>query len=373
MPRQHRTMRAEALPSQRFWNGKSVLLTGHTGFKGAWLGLWLRRLGARVTGYSLAPETSPSLSAALENGGVDESMFGDIRDAERLARAFDKARPDFVLHLAAQALVRRSYVAPIETMETNVMGVARVLEACRGCPSARSIVVVTTDKCYENREWVWAYREDEALGGHDPYSASKACAEIVANAWRRSFLGADPSGPRALATARAGNVIGGGDWSEDQLLPDCARALAAGRPVGVRQPGATRPWQHVLEPLRGYLLLAERLHGSEAVAFAEAWNFGPDASDVAPVLAVVQHAVSSWGPDARYDVIGSDRRHEANFLAVDAAKARARLNWRPWLDLGTAIDWTMDWYRRFYAGEKAGSLVEEQIARYEALSECVDG
>ncbi len=345
------------------------MLTGHTGFKGAWLAAWLGRLGARVTGFSLATETDPSLSGLLNNLGVSESIIDDIRDAAALSTAFERAKPDVVLHLAAQALVRASYVTPIDTLETNVIGTARVLEACRDSAGVAAIVVVTTDKCYENREWVWPYRETEALGGHDPYSASKACAEIVASAWRRSFVPGASGRAIGLATARAGNVIGGGDWAEDRLLPDCARAFSAGVAMGIRNPVSTRPWQHVLEPLCGYLLLAEDLCGPRAQAFSDAWNFGPASGEAADVLSVVSRAASAWGEGARYEVIGSDHRHEASFLAVDASKARRTLGWRPLLDTGAAIDWSMQWYRRFYAGEQAAALVTSQIAAYEDMLE----
>ena len=355
-------------PDRAFWAGKSVFLTGHTGFKGAWLAAWLGTLGARVTGYALAPDAEPNLHRLMSGGGCAESVIGDIRDQAALDAAMARANPDVVLHLAAQALVRPSYLQPVETLETNVIGTARVLEACRKIDAVRAVVVVTTDKCYENREWHWAYRENEALGGHDPYSASKACAEIVTSAWRRSFLSASAVRPVGLASARAGNVIGGGDWAEDRLLPDCARAFSAGASMGIRNPYSTRPWQHVLEPLSGYLMLAERLWAAPS-DFADAWNFGPDSGEAADVASVVRRAAAGWGSGAAYEVIGSDHRHEAGFLAVDSSKARALLGWRPRLDTGSAINWTMDWYRRHYSGEDAAKLVAAQIADYEHLLE----
>ena len=353
-------------PSPAFWAGKRVLLTGHTGFKGAWLWHWLRRLGAEPFGFALAPDTEPSLAAL---SGIDRdaaSTLGDLRDASALAAAMQRARPDVVLHLAAQALVRRSYDEPVATFETNVMGTVHLLEAVRRTPSVRSVVVVTSDKCYENREWCWPYREDEALGGYDPYSASKAATELVAAAWRRSFLrGPGPDGRRVgVATARAGNVIGGGDWALDRLVPDCMRSLGAGRPVLIRSPHATRPWQHVIEPLCGYLLLAERLWDDEA-AFGEAWNLGPSMEQVQPVARVVDLVTTLWGDGARWEQVGGDHPHEAGYLAVDASKARTRLKWQPRFGLREALAWTVEWHKRQAAGEPAPALIDEQIERYE--------
>jgi CDP-glucose 4,6-dehydratase len=355
------------LPDPAFWRNKRVFLTGHTGFKGAWLALWLRRLGADVTGFALEPN-SPSLS---DDAGVERritSIRGDIRDLAVLSRAVQEADPEIVLHLAAQALVRLSYHQPIETFATNVMGTAHVIEAARHAPRVRVLVSVTTDKCYENREWVWPYRETDALGGHDPYSASKACAELVASAWRRSFLSAKRPGkpPLAVATARAGNVIGGGDWSLDRLVPDCVRAFAAGQTVQIRSPHATRPWQHVLEPLTGYLLLSERLWAFGA-EYAEAWNFGPAMNDVQPVVRVVQRLAQAWGDDAAWHVTDGPHPHEAGSLAVDPSRARTRLGWRPRLTLQPALDWTGHWYKQHAAGTNAACLVEADIERYESI------
>jgi CDP-glucose 4,6-dehydratase len=285
-----------------------------------------------------------------------------------LGQAMQAANPDIVLHLAAQALVRLSYLQPIETFSVNVLGTAHVLEAAHQAPAVRAFVSVTTDKCYENREWNWAYRETDALGGHDPYSASKACAELVTAAWRRSFLsGSRPGKPSlAVATARAGNVIGGGDWSLDRLVPDCIRAFARGTTVSVRNPYSTRPWQHVLEPLCGYLLLAEQLYSS-GQGFAEAWNFGPAMDDVQPVTTVVAGLAKAWGDGAAWQVAGGDHPHEAGFLAVDPALARARLDWRPRLCLESSLQWTGQWYKHHAAGQDAASLIEADIHRYEAI------
>jgi len=355
------------LPDPAFWRGKRVFLTGHTGFKGSWLALWLRRLGAEVTGFALPPEL-PSLAEAA---GVEHritSIRGDIRDLEIIGRAVQAADPHIVLHLAAQALVRLSYEQPVETFATNVMGTAHVLEAARRVGGVQALVTVTTDKCYENREWVWPYRETDRLGGHDPYSASKACAELVTAAWRRSFLLADRPNkpPLAVATARAGNVIGGGDWSRDRLVPDCVRAFAAGQVVEIRNPHATRPWQHVLEPLCGYLLLAEQLWMS-GQDFAEAWNFGPVMDDVQPVSRVVQRLAQAWGDGAAWHATDGPHPHEAGFLAVDPSLARRRLDWRPRLSLEPALDWTACWYKQYAAGADAGYLVEADIERYEGI------
>lgn len=352
------------LPDPAFWRGKEVLLTGHTGFKGAWLAFWLARMGARVTGFAL-PAEHPSL---FEDAAVSTRIVshdGDIRDAAAMTAAMRAADPEIVLHMAAQALVRRSYDQPVETFATNVMGSIHVMEAARHAPRVRAFVSVTTDKCYENREWEWAYRETDALGGHDPYSASKACAELAASAWRRSFLAQRrPDGPPlALATARAGNVIGGGDWSLDRLVPDCVRAFAAGRSVHIRSPHATRPWQHVLEPLCGYLLLAERLF-ADGAEYARAWNFGPSMEDVQPVAHVVGRLAGAWGEGAAHTVDDGPHPHEAGFLAVDPALARQRLNWRPRLSLDQAIEWTGRWYRQHATGVDAARLLDADIERY---------
>ena len=355
-------------PAPTFWRGKRVLITGHTGFKGTWLALWLKRLGAVPLGLSLAPETEPSLAALTDLERQVETVRGDIRDAAFVSEAMARLAPEIVLHLAAQTLVRRSYDEPALTFETNVMGTINLLQAVRLAPSVRAVVVVTSDKCYENREWHWPYREDEAMGGYDPYSASKGCAELVTSAWRRSYLAKPAADGQTVgvASVRAGNVIGGGDWAADRLIPDCMRALSAGRAVPIRNPHATRPWQHVLEPLSGYLLLAERLW-NDNTAFAEGWNFGPVIEDAQPVSEVVARITALWSDDARWELIGGDHPHEAGFLAVDSSKARSRLGWRPRLRLGEALAWTTEWYKRHYGGEPAERLVLEQIGRFESL------
>jgi CDP-glucose 4,6-dehydratase len=348
------------LPDPAFWHGRSVFLTGHTGFKGAWLAIWLQSLGARVTGLALPPEPK-SLGAALAIDTRLTSMHADIREAAPVASAMAAAAPDIVFHLAAQALVRRSYAAPLETLQTNILGTAHVLEAVRVTPSVRAAVIVTTDKCYENREWDWPYRETDDLGGHDPYSASKAGAELVTACWRRSFLA--EAGVR-VASARAGNVIGGGDWSADRLVPDCMRAFAAGEPVRIRNPRATRPWQHVLDPLCGYLILAEELFANPAAA--QAWNFGPAIDDILPVTDIVESLAAAWQNGASWAVDPGPHPHEAGLLAVDASLARARLGWRPRLPLHAALRRTALWYQRQLAGDDPHQLILSDLEHYTA-------
>jgi len=354
-------------PSAEFWYGKRVFVTGHTGFKGGWLVLWLERLGARVRGFALAPDTVPNLCDAAGIERHCESVRGDVRQADALRGELVGFTPDIVLHLAAQALVQRGYRQPAETFETNVMGTVHVLEAVRHAPSVRVAIIVTSDKCYDNREWLWPYRENDAIGGHDPYSASKACAELVAAAWRRSFLKAAGA---AVASARAGNVIGGGDWAENRLIPDCVRALVDGRPISIRNPAATRPWQHVLEPLCGYLLLAEQAWADPALA-SEAWNFGPSADDAQPVSRIADTICQLWGHGARWTTAGTPQAHEAGMLAVDAARARAHLGWTPRLPVAEAVAWAVRWYKDHQAGRPADELVLRDIASYEARAASV--
>jgi CDP-glucose 4,6-dehydratase len=357
-------------PSADFWDGKKVLLTGHTGFKGSWLFLWLTALGARVHGFSLAPETEPNLAVLAGICNDSGNTIGDIRDETLLHRIVEREQPDIVLHLAAQALVRRSYVDPIETFSTNVIGTLRVLDAASRCGSVRAVLIVTTDKCYENREWLWPYRENEPLGGHDPYSASKACTEIATAAWRSSLADMRTYGrnerPIAIATARAGNVFGGGDWAVDRLVPDFFRTLAAGKELVIRNPAARRPWQHVLEPLAGYLMLTEKLWKGEA---QEAWNFGPAADDVQPVSFIIDRLFGAEKGTRRWRLADGHQPHEAGFLSLDASKARAKLGWRPRLPLCEALDWTYNWYTRQARGEDARQLTLNQIALYTARAD----
>lgn len=339
---------------------RRVLVTGHTGFKGSWLALWLRRMGARVSALALAPDTRPSHWDLL---ALDlDSEIVDIRDAAALQRAVQRVRPEIVFHLAAQALVRPSYQEPLGTWATNVMGTANLLEACRHVPGVAAIVVATSDKCYENREWHWPYREGDPLGGHDPYSASKAGAELVAASYRRSFFA--QAGAPLLATARAGNVIGGGDWARDRLVPDAVRAVAAGEPLSVRNPASTRPWQHVLEPLAGYLSLGQRLLQGDAGA-ADAWNFGPGPqgnTDVATLLASLQ---AHW-PELRWTATGAAGPHEAGLLQLDASRARAQLQWRPVWSLQDGVAATAAWYRTWLKEGRTCSV--EQLDAYIAAA-----
>jgi len=350
-----------------FWRGKRVLLTGHTGFKGSWMALWLQALGVDLRGYALAPPTDPSLFDLAKVGAGMVSTTGDIRDLSSLKAAFAAHRPEIVFHMAAQPLVRRSYQDPVETYSTNVMGTVHLLEAVRYSSGVRVVVNVTTDKCYENREWVWGYRENEPMGGHDPYSNSKGCAEMVSAAYRSSFFRSDAQGV-ALATARAGNVIGGGDWAKDRLIPDILDAFAQGRCVHIRNPHAVRPWQHVLEPLRGYLTLAERLY-DQGYAFAEAWNFGPNDEDAKPVEWVMQEMAKLWGLQAHWEVDMDERPHEATHLKLDISKARSRLNWQPALRLTEALQLTTEWSRQRLAGADVRVLTLKQINTYQTLTQ----
>ena len=348
--------------SEAFWLGKRVFLTGHTGFKGGWLALWLAELGAQVHGYALAPATSPSFFDVCGVRNVlASSVIADVRDGAALASAMQAAQPDIVLHLAAQPLVRHSYAFPVETYATNVMGVVNLLEAVRVTSTVKAVVNVTTDKCYENREWLWPYRENEAMGGADPYSSSKACAELVTSAYRRSFLA--PMGIH-LASARAGNVIGGGDWAADRLVPDFLRVLDAGETLHIRSPAATRPWQHVLEPLSGYLALAERLHARGA-EFAEGWNFGPDDADVRPVSWIVDR-LCAGSPGAKWKADAGPHPHEAMQLKLDSSKAKARLGWHPRWSLEVALDRTLAWHAAWRRGENMAATSLAQLREYGA-------
>ncbi len=348
-----------------FWGGKRVFLTGHTGFKGSWLSLWLQRMGARVQGYSLPPPTDPSLYVAADVQRAVTSVIGDIRDSARLAREMQAFAPDVVLHLAAQSVVLSSYEDPIETYSTNVVGTASVLSAARGLTGRCAIVNVTTDKVYENRRWAWGYRENDALGGRDPYSNSKACAELVARAFRESFFGAARR-DIGLASARAGNVIGGGDWTPHQLIPETVAALADGKPVVLRNPAAIRPWQHVLDCLSGYLTLAEALH-AHPERYAEEWNFGPTDADMQPVAHVVEVLARPWGVTPAWVQDERVHPHEEMDLRLNSQKASRELRWAGKLPLDEALAWTADWFRRHRGAQSARALCEEQIDRYMQL------
>jgi len=353
-----------------FWQGKRVFLTGHTGFKGSWLSLWLKMLGANVLGFSLEAPTNPNLFELVSVSNNIDSVIGDVRDLDALLRAMTSFQPEIVIHLAAQPLVRYSYQFPAETFNTNVMGTVHLFEAIRQVSSVRAVVDITSDKCYENKEWTWGYREIDALGGYDPYSASKACAELVASAYRNSFFNADDYQKHgvAIATARAGNVIGGGDWAADRLIPDSLNALFHNETIYIRSPYATRPWQHVLEPLNGYLMLAEKLY-LEGTEYAESWNFGPDTSNVATVGNVVGYLCQLWGNNASWDVeFKASQPHENTLLMLDCAKAHRKLGWHPQLDLPTTLTWIVDWAKAYQAGEDMQTFTQSQINQFMQLN-----
>lgn len=343
-----------------FWHEKRVFLTGHTGFKGSWLSLWLQSLGAEVCGLALEPPSQPNLFSVAKVGAGMESVIGDIRDLETVHRTMAAFRPDVVFHMAAQPLVRLSYSEPVATYATNVMGTVHVLEAARRVDSVRCIVNITTDKCYENREWIWGYREDEPMGGHDPYSNSKGCSELVTSAYRRSFF--QKSGV-AIASARAGNVIGGGDWAADRLIPDILRAFERQKPVLIRNPHSTRPWQHVLEPLSGYMTLVERLWDT-GQEFAEGWNFGPRDEDARPVQWIVERMVEAWGQDASWRQEAGEHPHEAHYLKLDISKAGHQLAWQPRWNLQTALLEILHWHRAWLTNADMHKLCLSQIQQY---------
>jgi len=348
-----------------FWFGKTILLTGHTGFKGGWLSLWLQSMGAHLIGYALPPPTNPSLFdvANISNGMTN--IIGDIRDLEKLQNVFAKHQPEIIIHIAAQPLVRYSYQNPVETYSTNVMGTVHVLEAARQTQSVRVIINVTTDKCYDNREWPWGYRENEPLGGHDPYSNSKGCSELVTAAYRNSFFHPDKYQEHgvAIASARAGNVIGGGDWAEDRLIADIMRAITNKEALNIRNPNAIRPWQHVLEPLAGYLKLAQTLY-EQGTGYAEAWNFGPNDEDAKPVQWIVEYLTQAWGKGTRWNLDNGSHPHEAHYLKLDCSKAKARLKWEPKWRLDMALDKIIDWQKHYQQGSDMKVVTLEQIAQY---------
>lgn len=348
-----------------FWQGKRVLLTGHTGFKGSWLSLWLQSMGAQVVGYSLTPPTNPSLFEVADIAEGMTSIIGDIRDIAHLKAVFAEHQPEIVIHMAAQPLVRYSYIEPVETYSTNVMGVVNLLEAVRSTKSVKAVVNVTTDKCYENREWAWGYRENEAMGGYDPYSSSKGCAELVTAAYRNSYFHPEKYSEHgvAIASGRAGNVIGGGDWADDRLIPDIMSAISENRPVHIRNPHAIRPWQHVLEPLSGYLVLAQKLY-EEGALYAEGWNFGPNDEDAKPVQWIVEKLTSAWGEGAHWVLDAGEHPHEAHYLKLDCSKAKGRLDWHPRWRLGEALIEIADWHRAYRNGKNMRELTLRQINAY---------
>jgi len=347
-----------------FWKGKRVFLTGHTGFKGGWLSLWLASMGAKVTGYALTPNIAPNLYNVLAiDSLIEKSHIADIRDIGILRKAMSVAKPDVVIHMAAQPLVGYSYANPVETYSTNVMGTVHVLEGTRNIESVRATIVVTTDKCYENKEWAWGYRENEPMGGYDPYSNSKGCAELVTSAYRQSYF-SSPNSINMVASARAGNVIGGGDWSEDRLIPDAIKSFEAGKPLMIRNPMATRPWQYVLEPLAGYLILAQALF-EQGPAFASGWNFGPRDEDNRSVQEVVDLLASSWGDSARWKNEGSEWPHEAHLLKLDCSKARADLGWTPKWNLEKAVEKIIEWQKAFQAKRNMQEMSLRQIREFQ--------
>ena len=359
------TLRASVNPI--FWNGKRVFLTGHTGFKGGWLSLWLASMGAKVTGYALVPNTTPNFfEAAKVAGDLEQSHIADIRDLEKLQQALANAKPEIVIHMAAQPLVRYSYANPVETYATNVMGTVHVLESIRSLDCVRAAIMVTTDKCYENKEWVWGYREDEPMGGHDPYSNSKGCAELVTSAYRQSYFAPERYAQHqvAIASARAGNVIGGGDWSEDRLIPDAIKAFEAKEVLMIRNPLATRPWQHVLEPLSGYLVLAQALY-QEGANFNGGWNFGPRDDDARSVQEVIKLLINNWGSSASWMQDPSEQPHEAHSLKLDCSKARQFLSWTPRWNLEQAIENITQWQKAYQLQGNMRAMSLKQITAYQ--------
>lgn len=347
-----------------FWKGKHVFITGHTGFKGSWLCLWLERLGAKVTGYALAPPSKPSLFEMANIADTMNSIHGDVTNLPALQAAMAAAKPDIVIHMAAQTLVRYSYENPVETFSTNVLGTVNVLDTVRRVSSVRAVVIVTSDKCYHNEEWVWGYRENSRLGGADPYSASKGCAELVVAAYQHSYF--DPKnnpGCAAVGSGRAGNVIGGGDWALDRLVPDIIRSLLKNQPTIIRSPQATRPWQHVLEPLHGYLMLAERLY-NDGHSFASAWNFGPPEESEKTVGWIIEQLYQLWGVTFEWKKDANPGPPECTFLKLDASKAHAYLGWRPKLDLMSTLDSIVKWSRRFEAGDDMRKVSVAEIERF---------
>jgi CDP-glucose 4,6-dehydratase len=352
-----------------FWRDKRVLLTGHTGFKGGWLSLWLQAMGSTVVGYALSPPTKPSLFEVAQVGKDMTSIVEDIRNLDTLKAVFAKHKPEIVIHMAAQPLVRQSYQNPVETYSTNVMGTVNLLEAVRTTSSVKVVINITSDKCYENREMVCGYSETEPMGGFDPYSNSKGCAELVSSAYRSSFFSSGKHAQHgvALATARAGNVIGGGDWAKDRLMPDILSAFEQGNLVNIRNPHAIRPWQHVLEPLRGYLMLAARLY-EQGVGYAEGWNFGPNDEDSKSVGWIVSKMATLWDGEAQWQIDTGEHPHEANYLKLDISKARSRLNWQPALQLIDALKLIIDWSDQYRAGADMRQFTLAQINAYQALT-----
>ncbi|MCK5473594.1 MAG: CDP-glucose 4,6-dehydratase [Planctomycetes bacterium] len=346
--------------SKKFWKDKTVLITGHTGFKGGWLALWLKQLGAKIYGYSLEPNTKPNLFESAKINRIVSSTINDIRNEKKVFEAVKKCKPQIIFHLAAQPLVRQSYSDPLETYQTNVLGTANILQAIRKVNSVSAFVCITSDKCYENKEWIWGYGENDHLGGFDPYSSSKACAELVTAAFRNSFFADSKT---AIASARAGNVVGGGDWADDRIVPDCIKCWQSGKIVNIRYPKATRPWQHVLEPLSGYIMLAQKL--CKNPKFAQPWNFGPEDENIIPVAKLVEILAEKWKQKAKWKISTKKHPHEASLLKLDCSKAKTLLDWKSCWDIEKTVEKTVDWYKCYY--EKSGDIAEftaKQIAEY---------
>lgn len=346
-----------------FWGGKKVLITGHTGFKGSWLSLWLQKLGADVIGFALEPPSNPNLFSVADIQSNMVSVLGDVRDYSALEVVFDEYKPEIVFHMAAQAIVRTSYIDPVGTFSTNIMGTVNLLNVVNNSSSTHVVINITSDKCYENREWAWGYRENDSMGGRDPYSCSKGCAELITSSYRDSFLN---NRDIAVASVRAGNVIGGGDWACDRLIPDIIRAISIGNPVSIRNPMAVRPWQHVLEPLNGYMMLAERMWDNPT-AYSGGWNFGPSDEDIIPVENLVQKIVDTWGDNAKWYLDSIKHPHEANYLKLDCSKARSVLKWKPKLKLVQALDWVVEWYKEYLKASDMKKFTLNQIEKYEQL------
>jgi CDP-glucose 4,6-dehydratase len=359
-------MTDKTMIEKSFWKDKKVFITGHTGFKGSWLCLWLHSLGADIIGYALAPPTEPNLYELCKIDRIVHSIIGDVRDLGLLTSTLSAANPEIVIHMAAQSLVRESYRKPAETYSVNVMGTITLFEALRKCKSVRAIINVTTDKCYENREWCWGYRESEPLGGFDPYSNSKACSELVTSAYRSSFFVPEDYNTHGvgIASARSGNVMGGGDWAADRLIPDCVRSILKGDEIIIRNPQAVRPWQHLLDPLNGYLMLAEKLH-KRGPYYGEAWNFGPDDRDTKNVEWIVNKICTKWGRNASYTIDKGQHPHEAQYLRLDCSKAKSKLGWYPKWNLEQALERVIEWVRAYQNGENVGEICRRQLEAYE--------
>jgi len=353
------------------YKDKVVLITGHTGFKGSWLSIWLHELGAKVIGYSLNPYTERDNFVLSGIGNKITDIRGDIRDRDKLNQVFNDYKPEFVFHMAAQSLVRLSYKKPIETYETNVMGTINVLEAIRNCDNTRVGIMITTDKCYENKEQIWGYREIDSMGGYDPYSSSKGCAELVISSWRNSFMNSKDYNihKKSISSVRAGNVIGGGDWSKNRIIPDCIKALEDNFPIKIRNPQSIRPWEHVLEPLSGYLLLGEKMY-KEPIKYSGAWNFGPNSSSMVTVWDIANKIIENYGSGQLMDISNPNDIHEANLLLLDITKARSKLGWKPVLDVDEMIDFTVDWYEN-YKSKNVYNMCKKQIIAFMKKGEII--